>query len=171
MSHQDIVKRLLDSNAVGVGTRPQSSRMPMNRMRAHFVLTGLVMLALAVSCPASTIGNPAVSGPQVDGCNGCSFALLNPFPAGDFGFHVTSYSLFAFDFAVHSGQQITPLLFDESGGAFTVSGVGTTRTISSTGVLTFGFDLTDGSSLVGTQTFFGYRDGTVASGNTGPELA
>jgi hypothetical protein len=48
-----------------------------------------------------------------------------------------------------------------------VTGIGTTESIATTGVHTFSFGLTAGSALVGTSTFFGYRDGSVSTGNVG----
>ena len=137
--------------------------MFLNRLNAHFVSLSIPILLLAASGQASMIGNPVVTGTQVDTCNGCTFVLLDPFPAGDLGFNVVSFSLFAFQ----SGNQITPLLFSQSGGNYTVSGVGTTQTIASAGAQTYSFGLTDGSSMVGASTYFGYRDGTIAAGNQG----
>lgn len=137
--------------------------MFLNRLNAHFVSLSIPILLLAASGQASMIGNPVVTGTQVDTCNGCTFVLLDPFPAGDLGFNVVSFSLFAFQ----SGNQITPLLFSQSGGNYTVSGVGTTQTIASAGAQTYSFGLTGGSSMVGASTYFGYRDGTIAAGNQG----
>jgi hypothetical protein len=126
---------------------------------------GALAVLVAGTGQASTIGNPAVAGTSVDTCNGCTFLLLQPFPISDVGFSVTSYSLYAYQ----AGNKITPLIFTLSGGNYLVSGVGTTETIASTGAQTYSFGLTDGSSLVGVATYFGYRDGTVSTGTgTGP---
>jgi hypothetical protein len=135
----------------------------MKSLSVHFVAVGVLGALVAASGQASTIGNPAVLGTTIDTCNGCTFVLLDPFPSSDSGFNVISFSLFA----QQAGNEITPLLFSESGGNYTVSGVGATETILSTGPQTFSFVLSAGSSLVGTSTFFGYRDGTVSTGNQG----
>jgi hypothetical protein len=133
----------------------------MNRLSAHFCSIGISVLLLAVSGQASMIGNPPISAINFDTCNGCTFVLLQAFPATDIGESVVSYSLFA----LNAGNPITPLIFTDTAGIFTVTGVGTTQNITSTGAQTFNFGLTDGSSLVtGSSTFFGYRDGTVSSG-------
>jgi hypothetical protein len=132
----------------------------MNRLSANFFSIVVPVLLLAASGQAGTIGNPTISAAQFDTCNGCTFVLLQAFPGTDAGENVVSYSLFAFN----AGNPITPLIFTEAGGIFTVTGVGTTQNIISTGAQSFSFGLTDGSSLVGSNTFFGYRDGTVSTG-------
>jgi hypothetical protein len=132
----------------------------MNRLSAHFFLIVLVLL-LAASVQAGTIGNPAIAAPNFDTCNGCTFVLLQAFPVADAGENVAFYSLFA----NNVGNPFTPLIFTETAaGIFTVSGVGTTQNISLPGFQRFSFGLTAGSSLVGSTTFFGYRDGTVSVG-------
>jgi hypothetical protein len=119
---------------------------------------------MASAAHASTIGNPLISGGQSDTCNGCTFVLLQAFPVADAGENVVSYSLFA----ANAGNPFTPLIFTEATpGIFTVSGIGTTQNIITLGAQGYSFGLTNGSSLVGSTTFFGYRDGTVSAG-TGP---
>lgn len=55
------------------------------------------------------------------------------------------------------------------GANYTVTGVGTTRTIAGTGAQTFSFGLTSGAAAVGIGYFFGWRDGDNVSttGNLG----
>jgi hypothetical protein len=132
----------------------------MSSVYRRWIVVAVAALTMASAAHASTIGNPLISGGQSDTCNGCTFVLLQAFPGTDAGENVVSYSLFAFN----AGNPITPLIFTEAGGIFTVTGVGTTQNIISTGAQSFSFGLTDGSSLVGSNTFFGYRDGTVSTG-------
>jgi hypothetical protein len=74
---------------------------------------------------------------------------------------VTFFSLFA----AQAGNQITPLIFNQAGGSFVVTGVGTTDTIAATGAQTFAFSLVSGSGFIGATSYFGYRDGTVSAGS------
>lgn len=109
---------------------------------------------------AATIGNPIVDRSTIDTCNGCSFALSTPF--------TTSGQLTAWSFwADVTGLSLTPLIYQNTGSNFVITGIGTTVTVSALGAQTYAFGLQSGSDLVDANFYFGYRDGTTVAANTG----
>ena len=120
-----------------------------------------LVLVLAVASQASMIGNPVIQRDLFDTCNGCSFALSTPFPVA--GEAVVTWSFWA----DATGLAITPLLYDWNGSNFVITAIGTTQVPTALGAQTYDFGLVSGSAVVGANTYFGYRDGTVDAGNTG----
>jgi hypothetical protein len=133
---------------------------PSRLFVAALFLAGISFLFFAGVSSADTIGNPLNPG-TLDTCNGCSFALSTPFTT--VGQEVTSWSFYADG----TGNSLTPLLYTLSGTTFTITGIGTTITVTSSGVQTYSFGLVSGSDIVTGPTYFGYRDGTLTSANTG----
>jgi hypothetical protein len=137
----------------------------------RIILRRVVGLAVAFGALsyASTIGNPVVSAAEVDMCSGCMFVLA-PFSASDSGSTLTSWEFYAFNAADSPsviGNQITPLLFSQTGPDFTIVGVGATQTITATGDQSYAFGLVSGSDVIGSSSYFGWFDGSLSATNTG----
>jgi hypothetical protein len=119
----------------------------------------LAVLLCGISS-AATIGNPVIERSTIDTCNGCSFALSTPFSTTG---QLTTWSFWA----DVTGLSLTPLLYQNTGSSFVISGIGTAVSVSALGAQTYAFGLQAGSDLVDANTYFGYRDGTTESANTG----
>ena len=119
----------------------------------------LAVLLCGVSS-AATIGNPIVERSTIDTCNGCSFAISTPFTTPG---QLTTWSFWA----DVTGLSLTPLIYQNTGSNFVISGIGSTVTVSSLGAQTYAFGLQSGSDLVNANFYFGYRDGTTEGANQG----
>ncbi len=133
-------------------------------MTRSSIVLALAGLALATVAHAEVYGsNPTVNLGGLDTCPGCIFPYID-FPSGAAGQSVTSYSFYVGTPSGNDpviGNEITPLLFEESGSNFTIIGIGTTQTITAVDTtLTFPFGLVSGTAtVVDGNTFFGYVDG------------
>lgn len=109
---------------------------------------------------AGTIGDSVIQRSALDSAAGLLFAY-----DGNFG-AVGNVETWSF-YAGVGGHQLTPVILDQTGDAWTVTGIGTTRTIDAPGPYTFNFDLVSGSTVVGPTVTFGWYDGSVDSSNPG----
>lgn len=114
----------------------------------------LTIFVFSTGCFADTIGNAVIARPFVDSGSGQMFAYPGVFPTS--GERVTSWSFYSDHSAccVGPGTTITPLIFDAS--SWQITGIGTTRPNSLTGVQTYPFDLVTGSDIVGAHSTFGW---------------
>ncbi len=135
-------------------------------MRRNLGILVAVGLAFATAARADVYGSdPTVNLGTLDTCVGCMFAYVD-FPGTAAGQVVTSYSFYAGT----TGLDITPLLFENTGGTdFKIIGIGTTQVPSTLGTNTFAFGLTSGTATVqDSNTYFGWIDGnTTGTANTG----
>jgi hypothetical protein len=128
-----------------------------------FRLSSVAVALLAVVCtvsPAATIGSSLVSRTTLDYNTGGLFIYNVAFPNP--GEVLDSWAFFN-DNAASAGRQITPLLFEKTGGVtFQIAGVGTARTNLASGIQSHAFGLSSGSAVIGgANYYFGWRDGTA----------
>ncbi|MEX2186527.1 MAG: PEP-CTERM sorting domain-containing protein [Pirellulales bacterium] len=117
------------------------------------------------SSPVETIGNPVIDRPTVDGAVGSLFVMSgNPFTAAG---SVDSWSFFNNNFVPPPPKQITPLIVEDVGGTFAITGIGQTRTSTGVGAQQYDFDLVAGSAEVGPGRFLAWKDGGNGTDNTG----
>ena len=137
-----------------------------SRCARVFVAAALCALLAAPGAGAATIGSPLVGREIRDYNIGGLFVydlLLVPV-----GSQVVSWGFYSLDTPnprSTSGLNnlITPLLFaNTSGNNFEIIGIGTTQTNANTGAQYFSFGLTYGSNIVGSNTYFGWRDGNIS---------
>ena len=135
-------------------------------MKRNLGILVSIGLALATVARAGVYGsNPTVNFGHLDTCSGCIFTYVD-FPGTEAGQQVFSYSFYA----GATGNKITPILFESTGGSnFKIIGIGTTQTPSATGTNTFSFGLTTGTAtIMDANTSFGWLDGSPGGGmNTG----
>jgi dienelactone hydrolase len=81
--------------------------------------------------------------------------------AGD-GYRLKTWSFFNDNRGVQQDRWITPLIFRKQDAGFELTGVGTARSNTGTGVQTFEFEPVAGSDTVGDGYFFGWYDGDAA---------
>jgi hypothetical protein len=122
-------------------------------------IVGAVLLGcgpVLTDAQAQTAGYPLVARSLYDGAVGSLFVVTsNGFTTAG---SVTSWGFF--DNGQPTSFQITPVILQLSGGAYSVTGVGTTRTNTASSLAqTFAFGLTAGSATVGPNFFIGWRDG------------
>jgi len=107
-------------------------------------------------------GNFIQSQTQVDGGVGNMFVGDAFTKTG----RMTGWSLWAG--AGTTGRTVTPIIFRETGdGRFEITGIGASRTISSTGPQSFDFGLASGSDSVGAGYYLGWKDGSTTADNAG----
>jgi hypothetical protein len=137
------------------------------------ILTVCGILAL-VSIPslADIYGtNPLAAVPAGginDYCTGCLFAYTQAPNTAD-GQIFTSWAFDTVTTVNNNGVGggngvITPLLFSNN---FTLVGIGTTQTVSPNEQVSFVFGLTQGTNIVAAGDYFGWADGSAASGDNG----
>lgn len=133
------------------------------RVAVRLVLLFSVVFVLSLSQGgATTIGSSTTSRSSTDSATGQVYIY-----AGDFfqpGDVVTGFSWFG---SVFSGtRDLTPLLFQDTGGKFTVVAIGATETVSGGGgVQSFSFGLQNGTNIAGSNYTFGFVTGLAnASG-------
>ena len=78
------------------------------------------------------------------------------------GYELQSWSFFNDNGAAQKGHVITPLLFEQEGNTFVLTGIGKTRTNEGTGKQTFPFEPIAGTAAVGEGYFFGWHTGDAA---------
>ncbi len=107
------------------------------------------------------IGNPLVARARTTSSSGTVFLLLDhPF--------TRSGELDEWAFFSDTDRAITPLIFEENGATYSISGVGRTRTsVDGGGAQRFPFELEAGSASVGPGYFFGWKDGGDGLNNAG----
>jgi hypothetical protein len=134
------------------------------------VCSPLLLFALVSAVThAGTIGDSVIPRSFFDSGAGQVFIFGQAFPNP--GEQVVSWTFFSDLSATNCCQSgpatmITPLLFDQTGSSiFTLIGIGTTQTNALTGAQTFSFGLTSGTDTVGTNTFFGWKDGAPVGDN------
>lgn len=138
---------------------------PRRLLVAALLLASSLFLAGVSSASTITIGNDVINRGGIDTCVGCSFALSTPFTGTG---TVTSWSFYA-NPNFTAGNSLTPLLYTESSGIFTITGIGTTVTPLTSGAYTYSFGAVSGSASFTTPTYFGYFDGTLTpTGNAIP---
>ena len=117
---------------------------------------------------AETVGGPVIPRTSTDTAVGDIYAYDGSFSTAG---TVLSWSFYAGSFDPLqniAGQQITPLILDQSTpGGWTITGIGTTQTVSGSGLYSFNFDLVSGSNLVGPNLTFGWYDGSSTASNQG----
>jgi len=140
------------------------------RAKAEQVAAWLLALAAAGVCraaqPAETIGSPLIPRQVTDTDSGEVFlydGLTSPFAISG---EALSWAFFDNQ---NAGRIVTPLLFRISGrDSFVLTGIGTTRTSTGTGIQSYPFGLLAGSEqIVGGQYTFGFtnRAYTVVQSN------
>src|SRR5260370_11274554 len=100
---------------------------------------------------AGIVGDPMVPRETTDTAAGFLYAYDGTFGATGNGL---TWSFYAGSSNPNlqniTGQQITPVILDQSTpGGWTVTGIGTTQSVSGSGFYTFNFDLVSGSNMVG----------------------
>lgn len=127
--------------------------------RTFLVLAGSVVFLASSARADLTIGtNPAsYNGTGTfDTCTGCLFAYT-PVPAALNGQTLVSWSFYSL-----TPNPVTPLILAPGPGTtFTVVGIGTTISPSSGGVQNNLFGLVQGSAVLATGDYLGWRDGGV----------
>lgn len=117
---------------------------------------------------AGIVGDPVIQREATDNATGLLYAYDGTF--GTAG-NVLTWSFYAGSTLTTrsiAGQQITPVILDQStAGGWTVTGIGTTQTVSGPGPYTFNFGLVSGSSAVGPTLTFGWYDGSSTASNQG----
>jgi hypothetical protein len=117
------------------------------------------------STAVETIGNPIVNRSYPDGAVGSLFVMRgSPFTAAG---TVDTWSFFNNDFVAPPAKQITPMIVENVGGSFVITGIGATRTSTGTGAQDYSFDLVAGSGEVGPGKFLAWKDGSNGGDNTG----
>jgi len=68
-----------------------------------------------------------------------------------------------------TGRSITPLILEDTGSSnYTIRGIGTSRSVTATGINTYSFGLVAGTNVfINSNYRFGWKDGTTTSSNTG----
>jgi hypothetical protein len=133
----------------------QSFPLPQSFGRTYSVQATLTL------GPGEIVGNSLVNRGANDGGAGNMFVLNDPFTRTG---HIDSWAIFDDD---ASGSQITPFLFQQNGANWDIVGIGATQTSDGSGAQTFLFDTTSGSDAVGSDIFFGWKDGGNGNNNTG----
>ncbi len=117
---------------------------------------------------AGIVGDPVIQRQATDNATGFLFAYDGSF--GTAG-NVLTWSFYAGATGTArsiAGQQVTPVILDESTpGGWTVTGIGTTQTVSGPGLYTFNFGPVSGSTAVGPTLTFGWYDGSSTTSNQG----
>ena len=118
---------------------------------------------------AGIVGDPLITRETTDTSSGLLFAYDGTFGAVG---NVLTWSFYAGsnnpDLQNIAGQKITPVILDQSTpGGWTVTGIGTTQSVSGSGLYTFNFDLVAGSDAVGPNFTFGWYDGSATASNPG----
>jgi hypothetical protein len=118
---------------------------------------------------AGTVGDPLITRQTTDTTPGLLFAYDGTFGAVG---NVLTWSFYAGSnnpsLQNIAGQQITPVILDQSTpGGWSVTGIGTTQTVSGSGLYTFNFGLVSGSAAVGPNLTFGWYDGSSTASNPG----
>lgn len=117
------------------------------------------------SQPVETIGNPLIDRPLADTASGSMFVMRgNPFTSAG---AVDSWSFFNNNFTPPPPKQITPLIVEDVGGSFAITGIGQTRTSTGAGAQSYDFDLVAGSAEVGPGRFLAWKVGGQGADNTG----
>lgn len=131
------------------------------RVAVRLVLLFTLVFALSLTQGwATTIGSSTTSRTNTDSSAGQVYIFDGAFfNNGDV---VANFSWFG---PVFSGsRELTPLLFQDNGGVFTVEAIGAAETVSGTGaVQTVGFGLQSGSLTAGTNFTFGFVTGLASS--------
>jgi hypothetical protein len=150
--------------------------MSTQKLRVTVRLVLLFSLVFALSLTqgwATTIGSSTTSRPFIDNSTG-QVSIYDGafFQNGD---TITTFNWFG---PVFSGSRnLTPLLFSDTGGVFTVGAIGATETVSGTGAIqSVSFGLQAGSLTAGTNWTFGFVSGLasstgVLSGNTAGSIS
>ena len=87
----------------------------------------------------------------------------------DDGYRLETVSFFNDNGAAQQGRVITPVIFQKQGDRYQLTGIGTTRTNTGTGLQTFPFEAVQGSDAVGEGYYFGWHTGDP-SGSQNPGL-
>jgi hypothetical protein len=117
---------------------------------------------------AGIVGDPVIQREATDNAAGLLYAYDGTFGTAGNVLNWSFYAGATLTTRDISGQQITPVLLDQSTpGGWTVTGIGTTQTISGPGLYTFNFDLVSGSTAVGPTVTFGWYDGSATASNQG----
>jgi hypothetical protein len=128
--------------------------------RNFLVLAGSVVFLASSARADLTIGtDPSTynSMGTFDTCTGCLFAYT-PVPAALNGQTLVSWSFYSL-----TTDPVTPLILAPGAGTtFTVVGIGTTISPTSTGVQTNPFGIVQGSAVLATGDYLGWRDGGLA---------
>lgn len=131
----------------------------------------LVLLTLSFSAPLQAaeiiVGNDLLPRGYKDGAS-TTYVSYDGFGVAAIGSEISAWSMYAHGGTV--GANITPLLFEYvSGSNFTLRAIGETYTVGSTGLHTdIAFNVQAGSaSILSSDYYFGWKDGTQTSANTG----
>ncbi len=134
------------------------------RVAVRLVLLFSVVFVLSLSQGgATTIGSSTTNRSFTDSASGQVYIYTGDFfQPGDV---VTGFSWFG---SVFSGtRDLTPLLFQDNGGVFTVVAIGNPETVSGGGGLqSFSFGLQAGTNVAGTNYTFGFVTGLADSTGT-----
>jgi len=138
------------------------------RVAVRLVLLFLLVFALSLSQGwATTIGSSTTNRAFTDTAAGQVYIFTgDSFTPGDV---INGFTWFGSVFA--GTRDLTPLLFQDNGGVFTVVAIGASEIVSGGGgVQSFSFGLQAGTNVAGTNYTFGFITGLVDSGGavTGP---
>lgn len=126
--------------------------------------------AWAVQAPGvvERVGNGTTNGSNIDTGVGI-LAVLSGDGFSKLG-RVDQWHLFsngAGATASSAGRSVTPLIFQQSGTGFEITGIGMARVSDNSGLQMFDFDLVSGSDVVGPGFFVGWWDGSGSTSNAG----
>ncbi len=115
------------------------------------------------------VGNGTTNGNNIDTNDGGILGVLSGDGFSKLG-RVDQWHLFsngAGATASSAGRSVTPLIFQQSGTGFEITGIGTARVSDNSGLQMFDFDLVSGSDVVGPGFFVGWWDGSGSTSNAG----
>lgn len=119
------------------------------------------MLLPSQTLLADTIGDALINRSLNDTSSGSIFLINTPFSIDGI---VTDWSFFDDD---STTLQLTPLIFKPNGSLYQLSGIGQTITTNGTGIQNTAFNLVQGSAVIQPGDFFGWKDGSNGTSNTG----
>jgi hypothetical protein len=110
-----------------------------------------------------SFNNGLVTGASTDSASTTYVNLLNL--GITLGSTLTNWSFFT----NITGKSITPLILEDTGSSnYTIRGIGTSRSVTATGLQSYSFGLVEGTNVfVNANYRFGWKDGTTTSANTG----
>ena len=122
----------------------------------------MLCFSSAPTLAQETVGNPLVDGAAgADTAPGAIFVELDGFSQAG---QLSSFAFFNNDLS-QNDRELTPLVLELVGSDFFIRGVGAAVTNTGSGAQTYPFALTEGSSAVGPNFFFGYKNGLDSDSN------
>jgi hypothetical protein len=132
------------------------------------VIYAFLLMGSLQGMSAGVIGDPPLLREITDTFSGYLFAYDGNFAIDG---TVSNWSFYAGSVYPNldvAGHQLTPVIMDQTDpGGWTITGIGTTRTVLAAGFYTFSFDLVAGSDITSPNRTFGWYDGSATSQNQG----